>query len=297
MTDAVVEQAILVRQPGREPEVAARSPGFADDWLSSAAALCLDFGEPPPGHGCPASLFAGPLGDRHVAVVQTAECVAGARLAFHLLVVEKKVYEERIGDPFALAASFPPNWSQQGEMPALSWPAQYPPQRTVAEIQEILKRPDGPLLLGSVQALVDGGKLIFERPRPDTDLLAGLWKLLPAANRCTLWPATFAFGTSGTFHAVIVPQYDPADHADYVTEQQAEYYPQGRYELNLQIAAEDGDQFELDRLFARRSRAQTFRLGLWLLAAAIVLAVGSKLLLPRPAGPPKPPPAPAKEPP
>jgi len=64
----------------------------------------------------------------------------------------------------------------------------------------------------------------------------------------------------------------------YLTEEQAADYPQGRYELSLQTAAEAGDQGELDALFARRSRAQTWRLGWLLLAVMVVLLVVMSLV-------------------
>ena len=53
-----------------------------------------------------------------------------------------------------------------------------------------------PALLGGVQILVDGGKLVFLRPAPDPGLIRGLWTLLPGPMRTALWPATFAFGNA-----------------------------------------------------------------------------------------------------
>src|SRR5262249_5398111 len=154
------------------------------------------------------------------------------------------------GDPFLVADRFPSAWQTRGEIASLSWTAEPLPRRTVAEVQHLLKGPDGPLLLGSVQALVDGGRLVFERDGPDPALIRGLWSLLPTSTRCTLWPASFAFGGALGFDAVIVPRIDQATFAGYVTEDLADGYPQGRYELNLQIAAEAADQRELDYLFA-----------------------------------------------
>src|SRR5262249_4847707 len=137
-----------------------------------------------------------------------------------------------MGDPFEVAERFPPPWPARGELPALSWPDEAPAFRAVERIQEVLKRPDGPTLLGGVQALVDGGKVVFERPAPDTSLMRSLWLLLPASTRSELWPASFAFGNALGFDAVIVPRAGDA-FPGYVTEEQAEYYPEGRYELHL----------------------------------------------------------------
>lgn len=286
MPEIPVEQAICSSDRTDVCSLLARSPGFVDDWQPEAQRLCAGFGSPPTGVSCSACIFAQPFGKKHVAVVHAADGIQPGTLLFHFLVVLRTDYETSIGDPFALADRFPPPWQARGELPQLTWPAEPLPRRIVAEVQRILKSPDGPLLLGSVQALVDGGRLVFEHSRPDPDLIRGLWMLLPTSTRCTLWPATFAFGGALGFDAIVVPRADSDAFAGYVTEEVADAYPQGRYELNLQIAAEDGDQAELDRLFARRSRAQMWRLGLWLLAAVLILAIGSKFLAPTKPPPP-----------
>ena len=64
------------------------------------------------------------------------------------------------------------------------------------------------------------------------------------------------------------PEYENAVH-----EAQAGDYPEGRYESALQTAAECGDQHELDRLFARRSRSQTLRLAIIMFLAAPIIAI------------------------
>jgi hypothetical protein len=129
-----------------------------------------------------------------------------------------------------------------------------------------------------VQALIDGGRLVFQRPAPDTPLLQDLWTLLPASNRCELWPASFAFGNACRFDVVVTSRPNSDAYEGYLTEDQAADYPTGRYELNLQTAAEAGDQSELDALFARRSGAQTWRLGWLLIAAMLVLLLVMSLV-------------------
>src|SRR5205814_1502832 len=121
----------------------------------------------------------------------------------------------------------------------------------------VLRRPDGPNLLGGSQVLVDGGRVVFERPAPDPALLRDLWRLLPASARSDLWPAAFAFGNTLRFHVLAVPKAEGEEYTHYHTEEQAGDYPEGRYELALQTAAESGDQRGLDKLFARRSQAET----------------------------------------
>src|SRR5262249_25723667 len=152
-------------------------------------------------------------------------------------------YIDLTGDPFLLAERFPPNWSVRGDLPPLSWPDGSPPaRRTVAQVQAALQNGDSPTLLGGTQALIDAGRLVFERPAPATDLLRRLWLLLPVSSRAHLWPASFAFGNSLKFDVLVVPRADPENYADYIREEQAGDYPEGRYELALQIAAEAGDQ-------------------------------------------------------
>src|SRR5205807_6088267 len=90
------------------------------------------------------------------------------------------------------------------------------------------------------------------------------------------------FGNALGFDATVVPAAPAEEYADYVTEQQAGDYPQGQYELNLQMAVEAGDQRELDFLLARRSRRETWRLGLLLLCLLMVLVVVGKWLTPAP---------------
>jgi hypothetical protein len=270
-----------------------------DEWLPMAERLCSGFGERPGNVGCPACLFAQPFGKRHVAVVQVADQgVAHASqpvaLAFRFLVLARPDYLGLGGDPFLIADQFPAPWAARGELPALFWPAEWPQPRTVEQVREVLQRPhDGPNLLGGAQLLVDGGRLVFERPAPDSGLMRDLWTLLPTSTRGELWPASFAFGNGLGFDALVAPAADGEAFAGYLRGEQAGDYPEGRYELNLQIAAEAGDQREVDALLGRRSRRETWRLGLMLLGACVVLAVVGNLLVPPPA-PDAGKPAPAK---
>src|SRR5262249_59550974 len=86
-----------------------------------------------------------------------------------------------------------------------------------------------------------------------------------------LWPASFAFGNALGFHALVTPRAVGPEFAEYLNAEQAAEYPEGRYELSLQTAAEAGDQRELDALFNSRLRGAPWRLGLILLCLALVL--------------------------
>jgi hypothetical protein len=307
-----VEQAVYHRQPGAASTLRARSPGFADEWLPAVTDLLDGFGERPFGVACPAAVFAQPLGKEHVAVVQVADLEGEgpgrpAPLGFRVLVLPRAAYARYLGDPFAVADRFPPDWRPAGALGPLSMPAEPLPPRTVAQVQRVLQRvkahalredeepptleqdaeraaevAESPALLGGVQVLVDGGRLVFERPGPDTELMRGLWTLLPTRLRSELWPASFAFGNALGFDALIVARAHGEAFAGYTNEDQAAEYPQGNYELRLQVAAEAGDQQELDTLFARRSWAETWRLGLTLLVVLAVLVVVLRLLEPGP---------------
>ena len=127
---------------------------------------------------------------------------------------------------------------------------------------ETVKRADSATQLGGAQAIVDGCRLAWVRPAPARDLLQALWTLLPTSTRGELSIATFAFGNAPGYDAVVVPRI-ASDQFDrrYLSEEQAANYPEGRYELAVQSAAESGDQAMLDGLFARRSRAEIWRLG------------------------------------
>jgi GTPase-associated protein 1, N-terminal domain type 2 len=282
-----IEQAIYGSQGGDGYRFLARSAGFRDDWLPEAERLCMGFGERPAGVACPGCVFAQPFGRHQVAIVQAADqgrddAGRPGALAFHVLVVPRPLYLDLGGDPFHIAEQFPPLWAARGEQPVLSWTAGAPPARTVALLQQTLNVPYSATLLGGVQILLDGGKLVFERSEPDAAILRSLWMLLPTSTRSELWPASFIFSNIHHFDVVVVPRAAGSDYDHYVTEEKAGDYPEGRYECNLQSAIETGDTQEIDALLNRRSRSQTLRLAAVLLLMVIGLSVGMAVLVPSP---------------
>ncbi len=316
MPSITLEQALLIRPDRGVPQLVARSPGFAVAWQAEAEAILHDFGErPSETFRCPpTTLFAKPLTDKHIAVVRVRDDYAGSLsprlrhgepgfyptgLRFHFLVVDKKTYEHGIRDPFHLAAKVEPTW-ETTELPTIALGADAFSPRTVVQVQSVLKRikpsalkqgedpespkfertienSESPVLLGSAQILVDGGRLVFERPDGDAAFVSGLWMLLPEATRVRLWPTTFAFGQNLDLDVLVVPHADETILEGYTTEQQAGDYPAGSYELALQHAAEAGDQRELDAVFNRRDSRQTIRLALILLVALSLLVLASRL--------------------
>jgi len=259
--------------------VLGRSPGFAEEWLPEAERLCRGFGARLEGVACPAAAFAYPFGPEHVAVVQVADLAEPVgSLGFRFLILPRQLYSNFIADPFRVSDEFPPAWVPRAELPELFWPDEPPARRTIAQLQHVLQTGGSPTLLGGVQGLIDGGRLVFERPAPATQLVRDLWQLLPYSSQAELWPASFAFGNDLGFDLLVVPKKDGLPLDRYITEERATDYPQGRYELNLQIAIEAGQQHDLDHLLARRSSRQTLRLALFLLFGSIVLTVVVGLL-------------------
>jgi len=247
-----------------------------------AERIAVLFGTRPAGVACPLAHFACPVGKQQVAIVQVADRhLAGSSevsLAFRFLVMSRSLYFH-LGDPFAIADCFPPAWNATGTLAELAWPEEVLPPRQVEDVRRTLKHGDSGLLLGGAQALIDGSRIVLERTAPEETTLRSLWLLLPTRSRRNLWPASFAFSNELGFHAVALP-YSPGPlHYGSLNEEQVRDYPSSRYELNLQIAAEDGDQAELDRLLDRRTSQETLRLGLSMVVIAFLLAFAYKLLL------------------
>jgi hypothetical protein len=277
LPDLRIQQALLVAD-ARGVRVAAQSDGFD---TPEAERLAVLYGRPPAGVACPLAHFAQPFGAKHVAVVQVADR-AGGGLGLRFLVLAADLYRH-LGDPFAVADRYPPDWSATATLPALEWPPAPLPPRTAAELQAVLRACDSTteemaLLLGSTQVLVDGGRVLLERREPAERLLRGLWTLLPDKARAELWPASFAFGTDLAFDAAAMPEVPPDATGVRATEDGLKGYPPGNYEHRLQAAIESGDQRELDALLARRTGNDTIRIGLTIIAAAVLAAAAFKFL-------------------
>jgi len=245
------------------------SDDFRDDWRPEVERVVEAFGLPR-GTSAPDCLFAVPFARRHVAVVS----VSGRR--FRFLILPRKLYDV-IPDPFAIAERFPPKWD--GPLDALEWPLEPLPRRTVAQLDQIFKHGEGPLLLGACQTLVDGGRIVLRRDHADPALCRDLWNLLPDSTRRATWPATFAYTRALGFNLVVLPAIPDGALVGYLTEDQARDYPESKYERELQTAVEHNDQRTVDTLLARRTSVETLRLAVWMVLAATVLAVGSRLLM------------------
>jgi hypothetical protein len=269
---------LLVHRSRSGPEVVARSDGVPSEWEDEAKAMATVFGPRPTGLKCPSAVFVAGFGKKHVAVVQVTDLLPEGDdppLGFRFLIVAKALYRY-LGDLFLVSDRFPPDWSVKRSLPTLEWPAEAPPRRTVDKVRDVLQHGDGPLLLGAAQALVDGARLAWTRPAPDEAFFRGLWQLLPDSTRCELTCATFAFGNGLEFYVAALA--GPADDPRILGEEQVRDYPEGRYDYNLQHAAETGNQAEIDRLFARRSSRETLRFALWAVAGAALLLLLSRFV-------------------
>jgi hypothetical protein len=298
------EQALYLRPDRQAPALIAHSDGFDLAWRDEAEALIYGFGDRPGITRCPLAIFAKPISKHHVAVVrvsdQSPQGLPGG-LRFHFLVVERKTYQAWVCDPFILAEKIEPVWEASAPLPRVLMPEEAFSARTLEQVQTVLKRvkasalkegedpeaPDfertpenseSPALLGGAQILMDGGKLVFERPEGDVRLASGLWLLLPERTRGRLWPTSFAFSDALDFDLLVAPRLELLDLEGYTTEEQAADYPEGKYELALQHAAESGTQRDLDEVFTRRDSRQTLRIALLLLAFFSVVLIVSKLL-------------------
>jgi len=266
MIPRTIAQALYV-----DGRFVAKSDDFDDAWQTEAERIIEAFGLPA-GVSAPDSLFAVPFGRRQVAIVS----VSGRR--FRFLVLPRRLYDV-IPDPFAISERFPPQWDNVRTLPTLEWPEESLPRRTVEQLDAIFKHGDGPFLLGACQALVDSGRIVLVRPETDPKVCRDLWNLLPDSTRRHTWPATFAYSTALRFGLAVLPTMPEGVTTGYMTEDQARDYPESRYEAELQVAVEHKDQRTVDRLFARRSSAETLRLAIWLVVGATVLSVASRVIM------------------
>lgn len=265
--DLRIQQAVVLVD-ARGVRVAAATDGFD---APEAERIAVLFGIRPPGVVCPLAHFACPFGRAAVAAVRVEDRPNGY-LGFRFLVLAADLYRH-LGDPFAISDRFPPDWAAAGTLPDLAWPAVRLPERTVGQLDAILRAGDGPFLLGATQAIVDGNRVLVARREPAEKLVRDLWQLLPDRSRAALWPASFAFSDELRFHLAAIPDPVPAPGPKPLTEEAAKDYPEGRYEKHLQIAVESGDQAALAKLLARRTADEAMRLALYILAFALLVAV------------------------
>ncbi|WP_439627829.1 hypothetical protein [Gemmata sp.] len=277
MTPDLRVQQALATADARGVRVVASTPEFDTAEAERVASL---FGARPAGVKCPAAHFACPFGGKHVAVVRVEDRPgSGDPLAFRFLILARDLYAH-LGDPFAISDRYPVDWAATGPLPELEWPKEVLPERTVEQLDSILKHGDGPLLLAAAQAIVDGNRVIVHRDAPQDTLVRELWQLVPDRTRAERWPASFAFSDELGFHFAAGPGITAAAGlATPLTEEAVRDYPSSNYELNLQIAIESGDRAALRRLLARRTLDDTIRLALYIVGFALLVAIVFRFVL------------------
>jgi hypothetical protein len=126
---------------------------------------------------------------------------------------------------------------------------------------------------------VDGSRVAIQRTEPATELIRNLWQFLPTRTRFELTLTTMCFSEELTFQVQVAAKLPEKLPFGYLSEDAAGSYPAGKYELGLQIAIEDGNQAELERLLGRQSSADMLRLSLQMLAVVSVLAIIGRVFL------------------
>jgi hypothetical protein len=266
--DLRIQQAIVLADI-RGVRVAAWTEGLDVPEVERIAVL---FGQRPRGVACPLAHFACPFAERYVAVVRVEDRPgSGDVLGFRFLILSGDLYRH-LGDPFVISDSFATQWTT-GPLPELVWPEHVLPERTLEQLDDVLKSGDSPLLLGATQALVDGYRVLLWGNTPNELLARRLWQLLPDSNRRELWPASFAFSPELGFHLAIGPTFQANCPEKSLSEDSLRDYPPSSYELNLQIAIEAGDREGLRRLLARRNADETIRVAVSMITFALVAAL------------------------
>lgn len=273
--DLAIRQLLVIRH-GNDPKIVAKSENVDFELEEAAVRMAVKFGPRPSGLALPDAVFALEINRMRVAVVKVADRPDGTPnppLAFRFLIFSREIYAH-LGDPFAIAERLPANYDARGSLEELTWTFDAFPPRRVEDLRDILKNGDSQVLLGASQALLDGARLAIVRPQPDSNIIRDLWQLLPDRVRCDLWPASYAFGNELNFHAAVLPAPSPG----FLTDEQCKDYPEGRYELAMQVAIETGDQAEVTRLLNRQSSTAVLKLAAAMVLCAFLVAAILKFL-------------------
>ncbi|HXD88558.1 MAG TPA: hypothetical protein VN641_18860, partial [Urbifossiella sp.] len=117
----------LLAADDRGIRVLAQSDGFN---AAEAERIVGLFG--PRTAACSLAHFACPFGRDSVCVSTVADRPDGA-LGFLFLVLSRDLYQH-LGDPFAIADRYTPDWNARGTLSGLEWPEEPLPRRRVEEL-------------------------------------------------------------------------------------------------------------------------------------------------------------------
>lgn len=257
------------------PRVVGRSPNISFEWEEEALKFVVRYGQRTEQGESLIGVFASPKLPNGVSFIGTYLFRNdGSPEVFRIVIVN---HRERIEiDPWLLAKQFEQS-NEKGDLETISIDQLWPANRTADEIQTILKSGDSPLLLGSAQALLDGCKIIVSHSEANHDFIRDLWNLLPNQSRKELSFSTIVFSAENRFDLSVMPE-GSRPLQGFLTAEQVRDYPEGRYELALQLAAESRDQRELDRLFARKTSSQMLKLVISMIAFAFIVIIVMKLI-------------------
>lgn len=271
---------LLIACERNGPVILGRSEGigFRDEEFARRTAIGLT--TPSPVHHAEAVTCSLPAGPGHVAVITQPPPPPEAHappVLLRFLFVPVELYRW-LGDPFLLADRLPPSPHARGDLPMLEWPDEPLPARRVEDARAALKAHDGSLLLGAAQALVDGASIRIVRPGPVPGLVRDIWALLPDSARAELHPAEFDPGGNQVFALAIVPERPERWPPGTIDDDQVRNYPEGRFELALQIAAEAGDQWAFNRLMRRRTPREVLRAAVFAIVFTLAALAAMRLL-------------------
>ena len=267
MAGLVLEQAVYRGPRPGQYKLLGLSPGFQEAFQSEPLRLCDGFGERPAGVACPGVCSRNRWG-RSTSRSYRSRTSRTASWGFTSW-SSRVAYRGLGGDPFFSPVGSRRPGTKQDRCP-LDWSDEAIPARAMEHVCRILQRDDGPNLLGGSQGRWTAAGSCSSAcsgdgfaPRP--------WALLPTSTRSELWPASFAFGNALGFHTLVTPRAEGPEFEGYLTDEQAGDYPKAATSWPCSLPPRRATSRELERLFARRSRAETFRLGVMILAASVLL--------------------------
>ncbi|MFO0936052.1 MAG: hypothetical protein U0798_05980 [Gemmataceae bacterium] len=258
------------------PRVLGRSPEIPFEVEEQALSIVLRFGARGSASTIPAGTFLlkSRTGDRLFLGSFAESPGLESTLLFRLTYFAHKF--RPLVDPFRFAERFPANGAK-GELPLIDWEPVPEPHRPVEAIRELLKTGDSPLLLGVTQALLDGCKIAISTKEASPEFVQQVWQLMPEMARWETTFTTFAASVELNVDLAVVAEGVPIPPG-FLTAEQARDYPEGRYELSLQLAAEEGNQHKLDKLFSRKTSNQVLRMVITMIVFAFIAIVIIRLL-------------------
>ncbi len=176
-------------------------------------------------------------------------------------------------DPFRVARKLKrgPAFCSPGEV---SWAVnpEWAVLPKVSYFQDLLKSADSALLLGGAQALMDGAGVRLDAGHEDREVAERLWNLAPLSVRLE---RTMVIGDPGNILRADLTALSPTTQAqaDFWNSQRLGDYPEGKYELALQSAIDQGDELSIERHLHRQSPRQVMLTAAFLLVGMIVIGI------------------------